>query len=223
MNPLEKERLLDRFRDYLDRMDEDTHEEASPPEEVDLHVLLSEMAVLKNEVRIGARQYKNTLLELQKSSLFLVGQNERLARELEFAKSQINVAKRETEREILLELLDLRDRIEAGTRSGKDRKHSFLSRLVPFETQYAKSLEEGLALILNRLDLLLEFRRVRPINAVGQPFDPERMRVMEVRSVPGLANGMVVAEIRRGFLHDGSLLRLSDVVVNKTNTVEERG
>jgi len=211
----EKEGLVLEFRaclDSLDDFDSPAPEEPSPP---DLRVLLTEMALLKNEVRTGTRQSKGLLQELRQYSELLKEENDRLSRDLERAKEKLPEARRQAEREILLGVLDLRDRLESGVEALSSRKTSFFSRFFSREARLIDSLSEGLSLTLGRTDDFLARFRVRAFPSVGRALDPEIMRAVTAESVEDLPEGVVVREIRKGFFIDGDLLRVAEVVVNK--------
>src|SRR5204863_2131459 len=106
-----KERLIEQFRACLDSSEDELADEAETP---DLRSLLTEMAVLKNEVRLQARQFKNALEQMQALSEALREHNERLVRDLERSRAQAADAKAQAERGLLLGLLELRDRLQAG-------------------------------------------------------------------------------------------------------------
>jgi molecular chaperone GrpE len=214
MSPLddrEKLRLVEEFRACLEQWQED----ANDGEPVDLRTLLGEMAALKNEVRLESRQFKNALEELKSFGEALRAQNERLARDLDRARGEAADAQRQAERRLLLGIVDLRDRLQAGTDAATARRPSTLARLLPGETRFARAMGEGMTLTLQRLDELLASCRVRPIEAVGHPLDPQRMRAVGVEAVPGAPDGVVLREARRGFQHGSELLRAAEVIVNK--------
>ncbi len=218
MRPLddaEKQRLVEEFRTCLEQWEEQDADQGEP---VDLRTLLGEMAALKNEVRLESRQFKNALDELKNFGEALREHNERLARDLDRARSEAAEGKLQTERRLLLGMLDLRDRLQAGADAAAARRPSALARLVPGETRFARALSEGLTLTLQRLDELLATHRVRPIEALGQPLDPQRMRAVGVEADPEAPDGVVLREARRGFYHGGELLRAADVIVNKKAT-----
>lgn len=214
MRPLddaEKQRLVEEFRACLEQWEDDADQGAP----VDLRTLLGEMAALKNEVRLESRQFKNALDELKNFGEALREHNERLARDLDRARSEAAEGQRQTERRLLLGMLDLRDRLQAGTDAAAARQPSALARLVPGETRFVRALSEGLTLTLQRLDELLASHRVRPVDAIGQRLDPQRMRVVGVEAAPEAPDGVVLREARRGFYHGAELLRAADVIVNK--------
>jgi molecular chaperone GrpE len=216
LDPHEKERLVEEFRACLEQQEDDGEGQESEP--VDLHTLLSEMAVLKNEVRLESRQFKSALEELKSVGEAMRAHNVRLMRELERTREQAAEAQCQAERRLLLGMLDVRDRLQAGADAAAQRQPSVLARLVPGETRFARALSEGLTLTLQRLDELLVANRVRPIDALGQVLDPERMRAVGVEPAPAAPDGVVLREARRGFVHGGELLRVAEVIVNKKAT-----
>jgi len=218
LDPAEKERLLEEVRACLDDWEEGAEEADDVEEAVDLTTLLAEMAALKSEVRLESRQFKSALEELRRFNQVLSEDNERLARDLARAREQADEAQRQTERTLLLGMLDLGDRLRAGVEAASKHKRSFWSRLAPRDGRFAQSLGEGLALTLQRLDELLAGHRVRAIDALGQAVDPHRMRVVGVESAADKPNGVVVREVRRGFTRDGEPLRAAEVIVNKRET-----
>lgn len=218
MRPLddaEKQRLVEDFRACLEQWEEEGAEDDPP---IDLRTLLGEMAALKNEVRLESRQFKSALEELKSFGEALGAHNERLALDLDRARAEAAEAQRQAERRLLLGMLDLRDRLQAGADAAAARRPSALARLVPGETRFVRALSEGLTLTLQRLDELLATHRVRPIDALGQPLDPQRMRAVGVEAAPEAPDGVVLREARRGFYHGGELLRVAEVIVNKKAT-----
>lgn len=210
-----KARLIEEFEACLERCEPGDDDATDDP--VDLRTLLAEMAALKNEVRLEARQFRTMADELRSAGEALRAQNERLVRDLDRVREQAGDAQRQTEQKLLLALLDLRDRLQAGAdAAAAARPRSLFARLMPGATRVARSLGEGTAITLRRLDEVLASYRVRPLEALGQRLDPERMRAVGVESAPGVAEGVVLRELRRGYMHGGELLRAAEVIVGKT-------
>lgn len=213
-----KQRLIDEFCACLDDWDGADvigadQAETEPP--VNLALLFSELAVLRNEVRVQARQFKTALDEMRALTQLLDAQNQRLTRELERARDNEGQAQRQTERRLLLDLLDVRDRIAAALAVFKAHRPGWLARFAPAEGRLAQGLGQGIALTLRRLDDALDERRVRAIEAVGGRVDLNTMRVVGVENRPERAAGAVLSEARRGYLRGEELLRLAEVIVNK--------
>lgn len=218
LDPAQKESLIEQFRAYLDECVENDAEESDTDAgdtPLDLHTLLSEMAALKNEIRLESRQFKSMLEEMRQFGEVLREQNERLNRELERAREQAAAAKRQAERGLLLGLLDLRDRLAAGVEAGAAHRPGLLARLTPAEARFAASLAQGLALTLRRVDELLAGHQVRPLEAIGQNLDPHRMRAVGVETLSDQPDGQVLREVLRGYYQHGELLRAAEVIVNK--------
>ncbi len=207
-----KEQLLDRFRDYLDRADP-----ALPPQQAttpDLFSLLAELAALKNEAKIESRQVKSVLDEFRGVFDTLQQSNTRLDGELTHQREQETQVRQEAERDLLMELLDLRDRIEAGRIAMRRYRPGWLARRGNV-TEFLDSVNEGQAMNLRRLDEMLARRGVLPLAAVDRRFDPHTMHAAQTAHQPEHEDGWVVGEIRTGFVRHEQLLRPAEVIVNK--------
>lgn len=222
-----RERLLEQFRAYLDSTADypaEAETDAAEPEPtLDLHTLLAEMAALKNEVRLQARQFKSALEQLHTLSDALREQNQALQRDLERSRAQSAGAVAQAEGGLLLGLLELRDRLQAALDAQAAWRPAPLLRLLggaDRERRFADSLREGSALTLQRLDELLSTHRVRAIAAVGQALDPHCMQALATEWSPQAAEGVVLRELRRGFLRGTELLRAAEVIVNKKGSKE---
>ena len=169
-----KQRLIEQVRACLDSDGSDLDDTDQP---LDLHTLLAEMAALKNEVRLQARQFKTALEQTQALGDALGAHSERLQQDLDRARAQATQVKSQAERGLLLGLLELRDRLQAGLDMQAAWRPTTLQRLLGGDQRFNQSLREGSALTLQRLDELLDSHRVRPIAAIAQPLDPQCMQV----------------------------------------------
>jgi molecular chaperone GrpE len=68
---------------------------------------------------------------------------------------------------------------------------------------------------LQRLERALQQQGLEPIPALGLPFDPETMEVVEVVPGPGRTSTEVIDEVRRGYLRAGRVFRFAQVRVAK--------
>ena len=82
--------------------------------------------------------------------------------------------------------------------------------------QVLASVLTGYTMSLQRVERALRQHGLEPIPAVGEPFDPERMEVLEVVNDSGRPSGEVVGEVRRGYLWRGRVLRFAPVRVAKS-------
>jgi molecular chaperone GrpE len=218
MDKASRQELVERFRVYLDQVHPDAPsvpeaEEQAP--ETDLYSLFTELVGLKNEVRIEARQVKAALEQFKTLFEALQSANASLSSELERCRSERRDAVYEGVRPLLLEILELRDRLEAGLRAARAHRPSLLSRWCRTETRLIAGTREGQEITLRRVDQLLAAHRVLPLEAVGRPLDPHTMRVAEVERRGDIANGVVTEELRKGYTMDGRLLRTAEVRVNR--------
>jgi molecular chaperone GrpE len=218
MDPSLKEALLEQFRAYLNGVD--TAPEAGlnaggQAGEVDLFALFSELAALKNEVKLEARQFKGALDQFREAYSSLQSTHASLQAELERCRAAQQALQRESLRPLLLQLLDLRDRIEAGVQTLGAYRPGRWDRFCKQGLRLLGGLREGQEITLRRLDQVLAGYRVSPLEVMGRPLDPHTMRATEVESRTDLNSGIVTGELRKGFLWEGEVLRLAEVRVNK--------
>jgi molecular chaperone GrpE len=72
----------------------------------------------------------------------------------------------------------------------------------------------GLELVRERLLQTLALEGVEPIETAGQPFDPHRHMALDaVPASPEFPPGMIVTELRRGYVAGARVLRYAEVIV----------
>lgn len=210
-----KEQLLARFSAYLDAApaSDVTPDQAS--RDVDLYSLFTELAALKTEVKIESRQVKSAIEEFKTVTELLRDNNQQLSNELTSRHREEKAQQQSIERPLLLELLELRDRIEAGTTAAAAYPPGLWAWLRGRASRHVASLQEGMDITLRRLDSLLSRYQVTKIETQNRPLDPHCMQVMETGNQPDRVDGIILSEQRKGYLHQGTLLRPAEVVVNK--------
>ncbi len=82
--------------------------------------------------------------------------------------------------------------------------------------QVLASVVAGYTMSLQRVERALQQHGLEPIEAVGRPFDPEFMEVVEAVSDSGCPSGEVLGEVRRGYLWRGRVFRYAQVRVAKS-------
>jgi molecular chaperone GrpE len=214
MERIDKSLLLEQFSTYLDIAELDS---ASEPAPCDLHTLLGELAALRTEVKTQARQTKSALDDFRLGYESLRQANDQLNRELDDARQQLIRQQRAIERAFLLELLDMHDRQLAaitllqGYRPGSIPPRRSRKK----DKTLILSLQQGQDIALRRLDQALLQHQVTPIEVLDRPVDPHCMTVVEVEYQTDCEDGVVTAELRRGFYWREDILRPAEVKVNK--------
>ena len=66
---------------------------------------------------------------------------------------------------------------------------------------------------IQRIDRALASLGLEPIAALGEPFDPETMEVVETTPDSDFPAGEVLEELRRGYRRKGRVFRFSQVRV----------
>jgi len=103
-------------------------------------------------------------------------------------------------REVLLALLDLKDDLD---------------RALLHIGETSDAVADGLRLIQQRFDTLLDSQGVTTFESEGEVFDPEIHEAMTMIDGDGEQSGTVYSEHRRGYLMNGKLLRPARVAVLK--------
>ena len=206
-----KDSLVEQFRCYLAPPSEAAGSEA------DLFTLFVELAALRTEVRGESRLVKDALDQFRNVFQIVQSSQGALERELQSARERERTQERALLQPLLLDLLDLRDRLAAGLQPTPVPRPRWQ---VPWRRTRAPQIEpwqEGLHMTLRRI---LHARRVTPIEMLGRRFDPRLGRVVATRLAPGTDAGIVLEEVRTGFLWEDLPLRPAEVVVSKPGAGE---
>ena len=102
---------------------------------------------------------------------------------------------------LILELIDIYENFERALQSGK--KEGDL-----------KKIFEGLEIIRKQFWQLLEREGLKPINAVGNPFDPFKEEAMLRVIKDDLPENTVVEEFQKGYMYKTRVLRTAKVAVS---------
>ncbi len=218
MTSPENEQLVEQFRTWLESSADSPDaliKSNTDADATDLFSLYTELAALKNEVRLESRQLKTALEKFGELFDGLQETNQRQSQALEALGSANRQALDDAESRLLLEIIDLRDRLDAGLSAAVGYRATGLARLSAAPTQFVTSLADGMAISLRRMDELLARYRVQPVQAISQRLNPDTMHASAVESRPAEPDGSVIAEVRKGYLRHGELLRLAEVIVNK--------
>jgi molecular chaperone GrpE len=210
-----KENLLDQFRCYLDSIEEAPEEPEDAGAEVDLFSVFVELAAVRNEVRTESRLVKEALDQFRGVFATLQSSHATLEQELKRVQGEARERGRALLRPLLLELLDLRDRLAAGLQQPTAPPERWFDRWLGRRPAEPESWREGLGITLRRLDRILAERRVARIEMVGRRFDPRMGRVVGTAQDVSIGAGIVVEEVTAGFMWDEELLRAAEVIVNK--------
>lgn len=215
----------------------------SPAPGCDLYTLWSGLTALTQEVKLQGRAFKQlqetlgpvaslepavqasltahaaALQECRRAGLALV--DDRNDRQQE----QLRTAVRRAQKELLLSLIDIRDRLARGwdiaTAGGAADASVPAWRLTLAGAEIrrrlaaAPAIQDGYRLALARVNDILTQLEVTACGAVGDLFDPTRMRAVETVAAAGQPEGSIATVLRPGYLWNGELLRLAEVCIVK--------
>ena len=209
-----KQRALDDFRQWLDTAGEEppAHGE-SDAGDCDLRDLFAEFAALRQEIRLQNREQARAGRELAAAAERYDTAARQAARCDETLAAFEQRVSRTAEDRCLLQTLEVRDALVRGRDAAvrlRDRP-----RLFTRPPRGAAGVVEGYELAISRFDRVLSRFDVRPVQTVGRPFDGRVMHAVEARRVGRIDDGVVVEELRSGFVRRDDVLRLADVAVNR--------
>jgi molecular chaperone GrpE len=210
-----KQALIDRFRGYLDMVEDGEEPPDDPGETADLFSVLVEMAALRSEVRTESRLVKEALEQFRGVFDSLQASQATLQRELDRARTETRDQAHSALRPLLLDVIDLRDRLVAALTLSAAARPRWRDRLWRRDRSGVAAWQEGLRMTLRRLDQVLLDRRVVATQLAGLPFDPRLARAIGTAADSSVAEGTVIKEVRAGFLWDDQVLRTAEVIVSK--------
>lgn len=209
--------LLEEFRQYLEQNRTEATSSASYP---DLHTLLAEMASLKTEVKTEARQFKNTLDGYNKALDTLQEDNKTLSDQLNRHNELLSQQRFDITRALMLELVEIYERLTASLNVLENYQpvNALFNHSKKKDIRFIQSIQSGQSITLQRFEQLLQRYQVHPIDCVGKSLDPNTMNAVAIGHDPKQANGIVLEELRQGFMFENQILRLAEVRVNKTHS-----
>lgn len=210
----EKSELLEQFQNYLEQNKLDSF---TPDTQPDLNTLLSEITSLKTEVKAESRQYKNTLDTLSSALSTVQEDNTALSSELNSYAKRLEQQQEKITRTMLLDIIDIYDRTITGVNVLQNYRPltSFFKKSRDKDVQFIKRFRQGQEMTIKRFEQLFQRYQVRVIDCVGKQLDPMTMSAVETGHDVGLKDGIVMEELRKGFLFQDQILRLAEVKVNK--------
>ena len=177
-------------------------------EEQDVEALRAELESVKNELR-RAKESSETNLNKMK---YLMADFDNYRKQME---KQLASKAESIKAELLLKFLNIRDDYLRALSVARQSK-----------SEQGVVVIEGLEGILKNIDSLFASEGVREIEAIGTPFDPNVHDAIAYSARDDLAENTVTAEIRKGYMLNGRVLRpslveISKIVKNSVNDTKE--
>lgn len=101
---------------------------------------------------------------------------------------------------LLEDLLPILDNFSLGMKAAENAKD-------------AKSIQQGLSMVLGQIERFLTENGVTPVEALGKPFDPSLHDAVSRKETTEAPEGTVLEQHRRGYQLKGRLIRPATVVV----------
>jgi molecular chaperone GrpE len=182
-------------------------QEGKPGEEEEVETLRAELESVKSELRKAKESSESSLNKMR----YLMADFDNYRKQME---KQLASKAESIKAELLLKFLNIRDDYLRALSVARQSKSEQVVVI------------EGLEGILKNIDSLLASEGVREIEAVGTPFDPNVHDAIAYSARDDLAENTVTAEIRKGYMLNGRVLRpslveISKIVKNSVNNTKE--
>lgn len=183
-------------------------QEGKPVDEgEEVEALRAEIESVKNELRKAKESSESSLNKVR----YLMADFDNYRKQME---KQLASKAESIKAELLLRFLNIRDDYLRALSVARQSKSEQVVVI------------EGLEGILKNIDSLLASEGVREIEAVGTPFDPNVHDAIAYSARDDLAENTVTAEIRKGYILNGRVLRpslveISKIVKNSVNNTKE--
>jgi molecular chaperone GrpE len=183
-------------------------QEGKPVDEgEEVEALRAELESVKNELRKAKESSESSLNKVR----YLMADFDNYRKQME---KQLASKAESIKAELLLKFLNIRDDYLRALSVARQSKSEQVVVI------------EGLEGILKNIDSLLASEGVREIEAVGTPFDPNVHDAIAYSAREDLAENTVTAEIRKGYILNGRVLRpslveISKIVKNSVNNTKE--
>lgn len=189
---------------FWDKMTKKQSEEDAAPEMTVLEKRLAEKAAQESDEGTDENAGPETLTEAQEAIAEL---NERIVRlTADFdnfrkrAQREKDEARQFANQGLLEKLLPVLDNFEMALTAVKDAD---------------PSVRDGVQMILDQLLGVLKESGVEPVDAMGQPFDPNLHEALSQEETTEVEEGTVVQQVQRGYKLNDRLVRPARVVVAK--------
>ena len=189
---------------FWDKMTKKQSEEDAAPEMTALEKRLAEKAAQESDEGTDENAGPETLTEAQEAMAELNDRIVRLTADFDNfrkrAQREKDEARQFANQGLLEKLLPVLDNFEMALTAVKDAD---------------PSVRDGVQMILDQLLGVLKESGVEPVDAMGQPFDPNLHEALSQEETTEVEEGTVVQQVQRGYKLNDRLVRPARVVVAK--------
>ena len=123
-----------------------------------------------------------------------------------------------TLKKVLGQLMDMDELMQLTVDSFSELPKLTTSTVDTYEKDIV-SWKKGFDMTTTRWQKMLQANDLRKVGLVGEQFNPKLHQAVGVKHWNNIANNIILETEQAGFLHDGKVVRLAKVVVNKVKNV----
>lgn len=214
-----KREILSDFARWLDGLPDPSAARPGPvSQRGDMARLFAELAALRQEVKIQSRGQKKAVSTLYEATSTFATVGEELKTQRSAVEESLARHGAHLDARVVIEgFLEIGDSLVRS----RDEAARLLEPRGELAGADAEGLVAGLDLIVGKFERILREFGVERIATVGESFDALTMTAVGTRAVADVHDGVVVEEVRGGYLRDGRVLRAASVFVNRAGSNAE--
>lgn len=204
-----------RFQEWLSQLDEEkaADVESAAARSPDLYSFFEALCILRSDVHKSTRRSHDTFLRFGETLAGFEETLKSLAERLSEERQQRGRLEHTAQREFLApfaEMLERLNRLE--NRLAHPPEVGLLSARRKWADAWS-SLRQGFVLLREHFEQLLRAEGILPMETIGKPFDPTKMKAVAVEENDSLPHNTVVEETAAGYFHKGDVLKFAEVKI----------
>jgi molecular chaperone GrpE len=235
---IDRQTFANQLFDYLQTVPESPDYLAAAPENLeafDPYQMVAEWIALRQEVKQQNKLLQTSHQALQQALEVERSRNDQLQAQMNAQPTTPTAPKTESEGGLIKDLLTIMDALDQAIAHSNNQlatiaatpnpPSNLLTQFLPFLktslnppqnntlTDALTSNQAGIAMIRRSLLEILQKRQIRPIEAVGQPFDSQSMYAIAQQPSDTVPTNIVIQEVVRGYWQGDRILREAQVIV----------
>jgi molecular chaperone GrpE len=205
-----KKILCENFNKWVEEIDSQSLETAHTSDPPDLYSFYEELCILRSNVRKDARRnhdaftrFSDALNEFHEMVKPLSQMTHRIETEM--------ADDRGDRKALLIALAEIFERIKRIEKKfAQPPESGFFSPGKKWVAAW-QTLADGLVILKKHFEQLLYSQGITPMETHGRPFDPLRMKAVEIVANGSAGPNTVIEEIAGGYLHHGQVIKFAEV------------
>lgn len=210
-----KQRLTERFEQWLDQLESDPEAAAAQPSEhtPDLYAFYEALCLLGGDVRKGTRRSHETFVRFGETLKRFEQMLQTLTERQIQAREQSSRLAQYEQKAFLTPYAQMLERLMRLEEKLADPPATGLLSARRKWGQAWSAFRDGFGLLREHFEQLLRQAGIEKMVCVGRPFDPALMKAVAVVQNNTVAHNTVLEEVAAGFIYKGEVLKFAEVKI----------